>query len=59
MLQTFRSSFIVEKVYRSGHFDPHFEEVVGGIGPRSMARWKAHAEFLLSVIKLLFAISYG
>ena len=32
------------------HFDPHFEEVE----PWSMARWKALAEFLLSVIELLF-----
>ena len=38
----------------SMHFDPHFEEVGGGVEPWSMARWKALAEFLLSVIKLLF-----
>jgi len=38
----------------SMHFDPHFEEVRGGIEPWSMARWKALAEFLLSVIGLLF-----
>ena len=36
------------------HFDPHFEEVRGGVEPWSMARWKALAEFLLSVIELLF-----
>ena len=38
------------------HFDPHFEEVRGGIEPWSMARWKALAEFVLSVglIELLF-----
>ena len=35
------------------HFDPHFEEVVGGVEPW-WARWKALAEFLLSVIELLF-----
>ena len=38
----------------SWHFDPHFEEVRGGVEPWSMARWKAIAEFLLSVIELLF-----
>jgi len=38
----------------SRHFDPHFEEVRGGIEPWWMARWKACAEFLLSVIELLF-----
>ena len=36
------------------HFDPHFEEVRGGVEPWWMSRWKAHAEFLLSVIELLF-----
>ena len=35
------------------HFDPHFEEVRGGIEPLWMARWKALAEFLLSTFKLL------
>ena len=39
---------------RSRHFDPHFEEVRGGTEPWWMARWKAHVEFLLSVIELLF-----
>ena len=39
---------------RSRQLDPHFEEVRGGVEPRSMARWKAHAEFLLSVIEFLF-----
>ena len=38
----------------SMHCDPHFEEVRGGVEPWSMARWKALAEFLLSVIELLF-----
>ena len=28
------------------HFDPHFEEVVGGVEPWWMARGKALAEFL-------------
>ena len=36
------------------HFDPHFEEVRGGVEPWWRARWKARAEFLLSVIELLF-----
>ena len=39
---------------KSKHFDPHFEEVRGGIKPRLMARWKARVEFLLSVIGLIF-----
>jgi len=39
---------------KSRHFDPHFEEVTGGVEPWKMARWKARAEFLLSVIELLF-----
>ena len=40
----------------SRHFDPHFEEVSGGVEvePWWMARWKARAEFLLSVIEILF-----
>jgi len=38
----------------SRHFDPHFEEVVGGVEPWSIARWKALAEYLLSVIEVLF-----
>ena len=38
----------------SMHFDPHFEEVRGGVEPWWMARWKARAEFVLSVIELLF-----
>jgi len=42
------------KYDNSRHFDPHFEEVRGGVEPWWMARWKAHAEFLLSVIELLF-----
>jgi len=32
---------------------PHFEELRGGVEPWLMARWKAHVEFLLSVIELL------
>ena len=49
----------------SMHFDPHFEEIGGSVEPWWMARWKARAEFLLSVIELLFTvrhkrcISYG
>ena len=39
---------------KSRHFDPHFEEVRGGVEPCWIARWKARAEFLLSVIELLF-----
>ena len=39
---------------RSRHFDPHFEDVRGGVEPWWMARWKALAVFLLSVIELLF-----
>ena len=39
---------------KSRHFDPHFEEVRGGVERWWMARWKARAEFLLSVIELLF-----
>jgi len=39
---------------RSRHFDTHFEEVRGGVEPWRMARWKARAEFLLSVIELIF-----
>ena len=38
----------------SRHFDPHFEEVRGGVEPWLMARWKARVEFLLSVIEPLF-----
>ena len=39
---------------RYRHIDPHFEEVRGGVEPWWMARWKARAEFMLSVIELLF-----
>ena len=42
------------KYDRSRHFDPNFEEVGGGVEPWLMALWKALAEFLLSVIELLF-----
>jgi len=38
----------------SRHVDPHFEEVMGGVEPWWMARWKALAAFLLSVVELLF-----
>ena len=41
------------KYDRSRHFDPHFEEVGGGVEPWWMARWKARVEFLLSVTGLL------
>ena len=41
------------KYDNSRHFVPHFEEVRGGVEPRWMARWKARAEFLLSVILFL------
>ena len=40
----------------SRHFDPHFEEVRGGVESWWMARWKARAEFLLSIIELLFCL---
>ena len=39
---------------KSKLFDPHFEEVRGGVEPWLMARWKARVEFLLSVIGILF-----
>jgi len=39
---------------RSRHFDPHFEEVRGGVKPWWMARWKARAVFLLNAFELLF-----
>ena len=39
---------------KSRHFDPRFQEVGGGVEPWWMARWKAHAEFLLSIIEFLF-----
>jgi len=39
---------------KSRHFDQHFEEASGCVEPWGMARWKARAEFLLSVIELLF-----
>ena len=42
------------KYEKSRHFDPHFEEVRGGVEPWWLARWKARAEFLLSVIELFF-----
>jgi len=42
------------KYDNSRHFDPHFEEVRGGVEPWWMARWIARVEFLLSVIEVLF-----
>jgi len=39
---------------RSRHFDPHYEEVRGGVEPWWMTHGKARAEFLLSVMELLF-----
>jgi len=39
---------------KSTHFDPHFEEVRGGVEPWLMACWKACVEFFLSVGGLLF-----
>ena len=42
------------KFDNSMHFDPHFEEIRGGVEPGWMARWKTRVEFLLSVIELLF-----
>jgi len=39
---------------KSRYFDPHFEEVRGGIEPWLIARWKARVEFLLRVTELLF-----
>jgi len=39
---------------KSRDFDPHFEEVRGGVEPWLMAHWKARVEFLLSVIGILF-----
>ena len=41
------------KYDKSRHFDPHFEEVRGGVEPWWIARWKARVQFLLSVIELL------
>ena len=39
---------------KSRYFDPHFKEVMGGVEPWWMARWKASAALLLIVIGLLF-----
>jgi len=44
---------IVQKTTNVGTLSP-FEEVMGGVEPWLMARWKARVEFLLSVIALLF-----
>ena len=49
--QTFRP--LLSKSSKRRHFDPHFEEVWGGVELWWMARWKARAEFWLSVIELL------
>ena len=40
-----------------GHFDPHFEEVRGGVETWWMARWKALAEFLLNLIELFLSLT--
>ena len=45
---------VVQNTTPLGTFDPHFEEVWGGVEPWSMARWKARVDFLLSVIELIF-----
>ena len=42
------------KYDRSRYFDPHFEEVGGGVEPWLIARWKPRVDFLLSVSELLF-----
>jgi len=42
------------KYDNSRNFDRHFEEVRGGVEPWLIARWKARAEFLLSIIELPF-----
>ena len=48
--------FIVEIVQKTTNLGTlsHFEEARGGVEPWLMARWKGRAEFLLSVIELLF-----
>jgi len=50
------SSFIVEIVRKTTNLgtSSHFEEVMGGIEPWLMARWKARVDFLLTLIELLF-----
>ena len=51
------SSFIVEVVQKTtnlGILIPILRKLGGGVEPWCMARWKALAEFLLSVIDLLF-----
>jgi len=45
---------IVQKTTKFGTLYAHFEEVRGGAEPWLMACWKAHVEFLLSVIELLY-----
>ena len=57
--ETLQQTFVLHcrsrpKYDNSRHFDPHFDEVRGGVEPWLMARWKACVEFLLSVIELLF-----
>ena len=39
-------------------FDPHFEEVRGGVEPWLTARWKARVDFLVTVIEHLFSVYY-
>jgi len=39
---------------QSRQLDPHVEEVRGGVELCLMALWKAHVEFLLSVVGVLF-----
>ena len=40
-----------KSLLRYGHFDPHFEEVSGGVEPWLMARWKARVEFFLYLLR--------
>ena len=40
------------KYDKSRHFDPHFEEVRGGVEPWLMVRWKARINFLFAIIEL-------
>ena len=48
------------KYDRSRHYDPHFEEVVGGVEPWSIARWKARVELVfVKRNRTSFSISYG
>ena len=38
---------------------PHFQEFRGGVGPRSVARWKALVDCLLTVIMAALRSRYG